>query len=226
MLYVVATPIGNLSDISDRCLEVLKEADLILCEDTRVTGKLKNKFDIETSLLSYHHHSDDEKKLKIIKHLKEGKTLALTVDSGTPGIADPAGKLIKFIRESELEVDISPVPGPSALTAAASVSGFYMNRFVFLGFPPKKNKRKKFFKEVLSYDYPVVFYESRYRVLKSLKEISELGGNPEVMVGRELTKYYETIYRGKLEKVIADLEAEDNLKGEFTIIINKDYEQG
>ena len=220
MLYIVATPIGNLSDSTERMIETLNKVDVILCEDTRVTRKLCNKFDIETSLLSYHHHSNDAKKAKILKKLQDGDDLALVTDSGTPGIADPAGKLISMVVEGGMDVEIIPIPGPSAVTAAASISGFYMNKFTFLGFPPKKKKRKEFFKEIYSYDHPVIFYESPHRVLKTLQEMTDWGGDKEAVVCRELTKKYENIYRGKLKDIFNRLNEEPHTKGEFTIIIN------
>ncbi len=220
MLYVVATPIGNLSDVSERMISVLKEVDLILCEDTRVTRKLCNKFDIETSLMSYHHHSDDAKKAKILKQLQEGEDLALVTDSGTPGIADPAGKLIKLIVDGGMSVSITPIPGPSAVTTAASISGFYMNKFTFLGFPPKKKKRTDFFEEVVSYNHPVIFYESPHRIIRTLEDLVSLDKEKEVVICRELTKRYENIYRGKIKEVLKNLKEEPHTKGEFTIVIN------
>lgn len=219
MLYVVATPIGNLSDFSERAKQTLKEVDLILCEDTRVTTKLCNHFGIDTPKMSYHHHSDKKKIIEIAKMLEKGKKIALVTDSGTPGVADPVGKLIEFIEASDLRVEIVPIPGPSAVTAAASISGFYMNKFTFLGFPPKKRKRKKFFEEAFSYDHPVIFYESPYRILKTLEEMKEIGESNRVLVCRELTKKYEKKYRGRVEEVFEDLKKEDHTKGEFTIVL-------
>ncbi len=219
MLYIVATPIGNLSDSTDRMIETLKKVDVILCEDTRVTRKLCNKFKIKTSLISYHHHSGDEKKAKILKKLQEGEDLALVTDSGTPGVADPAGKLINMVVEGGMDVQITPIPGPSAVTTAASISGFYMNKFTFLGFPPKKKKRKQFFQEAYSYDHPVIFYESPHRILKSLQELVDLDKNKEAVVCRELTKRYEKIYRGAIKDIFERLNNEVHTKGEFTIII-------
>lgn len=219
MLYIVATPIGNLKDISKRALETLKKVDYILCEDTRVTNKLCQRYDIDTSLMSYHHHSSDKKVAKIIEKLKAGADMALVTDAGTPAIADPAGKLVKAVSEGKV-ADISPIVGPSAAIAAASVSGFYMNKFSFLGFPPKKRKRKKFFKEVLSYNHPVIIYESPHRILKTLKEIFELSEEKkQAVVCRELTKMYEKIYRGTVKSILNDLEKEKHTKGEFTVII-------
>jgi 16S rRNA (cytidine1402-2'-O)-methyltransferase len=218
MLYIVGTPIGNLSDISERVIDTLKKVDYVLCEDTRVTSKLCNKFNIETSLISYHHHSGDKKTADIIKKLEKGLDIALVTDSGTPGIADPAGKLIKKVTDLNI-TEVSPIPGPSAVSTAASIAGFYMNRFTFLGFPPKKRKRKKFFEEVLSYDHPVIFYESPYRILKTLEEICEINPGNQTVVCRELTKMYENIYRGTTKEILEELKSEKHTKGEFTVII-------
>jgi 16S rRNA (cytidine1402-2'-O)-methyltransferase len=215
-LYIVATPIGNLGDISLRVLDVLKSVDLILCEDTRETQKLLSRHGIKTPTLSYHQHSRLEKVENIIRILGEGKDLALVSDAGTPGISDPGNKLIeKLVEMGPQLVQIVPLPGPSALTAAASVSGFPMDRFVFLGFPPAKKKRKKFFQDVISSVHPVIFYESPHRIIKSLKELSEFNENLEVVVCRELTKKFETVYRGKIGEVIGQI----NPKGEFVVIV-------
>ncbi len=227
-LYVVATPIGNLKDITLRALEVLRSVDLILCEDTRVTQKLLNHFGIKTRTQSYHQHSKLKKVNYILKLLREGKNLALVSDAGTPGISDPGNKLIEKITETRsLEVEIIPIPGPSALTTAASIAGVSMNRFLFLGFPPQKRKRKKFFKEVINSKYPVIFYESPYRILKTLNELKlsyyhchgSLNTTLQVVVCRELTKKFETVYRGNIEEVIEKIK-EDKAKGEFVVIIS------
>lgn len=225
-LYIVSTPIGNLEDLSFRALRILKEVDLILCEDTRVTKKLLDHYQIKTPTLSYHQHSKLQKTEYIISLLKEGKNLALVSDAGTPGISDPGNKLIaeiiKFIEVEPLQIQTVAVPGPSAVTAAASVSGFPMDKFLFLGFPPIKRKRKKFFEEVLNSKHPVIFYESPYRILKTLKELSSfLAGEREIVVCRELTKKFETIYRGKIEEVIKEIE-KGEIKGEFVVIVEAD----
>lgn len=229
MLYIVATPIGNLKDISLRALEVLKEVDLILCEDTRVTKRLLNYYNIKTPVLSYHQHSQIKKINYILDLLEQGKNLALVSDSGTPGISDPGNKLIKKIKELNSS-KISLVPGPSALVAAASVSGFPMDRFIFMGFPPVKKKRKKFFQGIAGSKYPVIFYESPYRILKSLEDLEltplekdSLTGlsspNLEIVVCRELTKKFETIYRGKIKEIIKKI----NPQGEFVVVVNRLY---
>jgi len=223
ILYIVATPIGNLEDLSLRTLRILKEVDLILCEDTRVTKKLLDHYGIKTPFLSYHQHSRLKKINYILELLKDGKSLALVSDAGTPGISDPGNKLVKAITTSPgLVVKIVSIPGPSALTAAASISGFPMDKFLFLGFPPTKRKRKKFFEELINSKYPVIFYESPYRILKSLQELEltsktyNLG--PKIVVCRELTKKFETIYRGKIDEVIKKIE-KDKVKGEFVVIV-------
>ncbi|MEA3453225.1 MAG: 16S rRNA (cytidine(1402)-2'-O)-methyltransferase [Patescibacteria group bacterium] len=218
-LFIIGTPIGNLDDISARALETLKEVDFILCEDTRVTRKLLNHYNIKTPTISYHQHSKIEKISYILKLLEQGKRLALVSDAGTPGISDPGNKLIQeAIELFGDEVQIIPIPGPSAITTIASVAGFSMDKFLFLGFPPKKRKRKKFFQEVEKSKHPVIIYESCHRILKTIRELQELNRDLELTVGRELTKKFETIYRGKIDKVIEKIE-KDKIKGEFVIIV-------
>ena len=222
-LYVVATPIGNLEDVSKRALRILSEVDLILCEDTRVTKKLLDHYQIKTPILSYHQHSKLKKVDYILDLLKQNKNLALVSDAGTPGISDPGNKLISaIIASSGLAVKIVPLPGPSAVTAAASISGFPVDKFIFMGFPPTKKKRKKFFEEIVKAKYPIIFYESPYRIIKTLKELSSSIENREIVVCRELTKKFETIYRGTIEKAIKEIEnppAGGKIKGEFVVVV-------
>ena len=223
ILYIVATPIGNLEDLTFRALRILKEVDLILCEDTRVTKKLLCHYGIKTPTLSYHQHSKLQKINYILELLKRGKNLALVSDAGTPGISDPGNKLIqeilRFTETRPLEIKIIPIPGASAVTAAASISGFPMDKFSFLGFPPTKRKRKKFFKEVVNSKYPVIFYESPYRIIKTLEELGSMNKELRIMVARELTKKFETVYRGKIEEVMGKIE-KDKIKGEFVVVVN------
>ena len=213
-LYIVATPIGNLKDITLRALRVLENVDLILCEDTRRSKKLLNHYNIETPVESYHQHSKISKINKIINLLEQGKNLALVSDSGTPGISDPGNKLIEEIKNI---AEIIPIPGPNAVATIASISGFPMDKFVFLGFPPHKKGRNKFFKEVAEHKYSVIIYESPHRVLKTLKELDKIG-KFDIVVGRELTKKFETIYREDIKEIIKKLEKP---KGEFVIVIKK-----
>jgi len=212
-LYIVATPIGNLEDITLRALNVLKEADLILCEDTRVTKKLLEHYQINKPVESYHQQSKLSKVKYILDLLKQGKNLVLVSDSGTPGISDPGNKLIAQAKEL---AQIIPVPGPNAAISAASVCGFSMSKFIFLGFPPHKNKRNKFLNEIAQSKYPVILYESPYRIIKTLKDLSKLG-DFEIFIARELTKKFETLYRGKINEVINQIEP----RGEFVVIIKK-----
>ena len=216
-LHIVATPIGNLEDITLRALRVLKEADVVLCEDTRVTQKLLLHFGIEKPLISYHQHSRLQKTEKILQLLREGKNLVLVSDAGTPGISDPGNELVAQVTSQLPDARIVPVPGASALTAIASVAGFPMDRFLFLGFPPVKKGRKTLFEKVAASEYPVVLYESPYRIIKTL---AELQPDARVVVGRELTKKFETVYRGTIEEVLQQLQ-KDPVKGELVIVVGK-----
>ncbi len=219
VLYVVATPIGNLEDVSQRALRILSEVDLILCEDTRVTRILLERYGIKTPTLSYHQHSKIEKTEEILRLFGQGKNLALVSDAGTPGISDPGNKLIELAaKELGDKLKIVPIPGSSALTAAASIAGFSMDKFVFLGFPPIKKKRKKFFEGAANSPHPVVFYESPYRIIKTLNELREIDPRRAVVVCRELTKKFETIYRGEVGEVIGQIKKEE-VRGEFVVIV-------
>lgn len=212
-LYVVATPIGNLEDLSGRARDILSRVDLILCEDTRVTAKLLNAIDSTVPRESFHQHSTDAKRSKIVERLTAGETMALVSDAGTPGISDPGGKLVADAVKAG--IDVVPIPGPSAAIALLSVSGFPTDTFTFLGFPPQKKGRAKFFEGVANISHVVVFYESKHRIEKTL---SELPTDRNLIVGRELTKLHETIYRGTADEVIQQLSTSSS-KGEFTIIV-------
>ncbi|MBP6859026.1 MAG: 16S rRNA (cytidine(1402)-2'-O)-methyltransferase [Candidatus Magasanikbacteria bacterium] len=216
-LYILATPIGNLGDITLRALETLQSVDLILCEDTRVTKNLLEHFKIQKSLSSYHQHTEAKKIKEIISWLEEGKNIALVTDAGTPGISDPGGILIHQIVQSSKQVEIVPIPGASAIVSALSISGFPTDRFVFMGFPPHKNKRQKYFKEVAANESVVVFYESGHRIKKCLQELKEvLDPKRQLVVCRELTKKFETIYRGTIAEIAENMQDE---RGEFVVVI-------
>ena len=213
ILYIVATPIGNLEDITLRALRILKEVDLILCEDTRVTKKLLDHYEIKSPTMSYHQHSGVIKSDKVLSRLNQGKSLALVTDAGTPGVCDPGGKIIA---EAVLAGhQVIPIPGPSALAAAVSIAGLPLDKFLFLGFLPHKKGRQTLLKKIAESDYPVILYESVHRIEKLLNELSPLS---QVVVCRELTKKFETIYRGTAEEVKAKLKMPE-IKGEFTVII-------
>lgn len=214
-LYIVATPIGNLEDITLRALRILKEVDLIACEDTRHTGILLKHFDIQKGLISFHQHSKLQKIQFLIAELENGKNIALVTDAGTPGISDPAGVLIAEASRSKIE--IVPIPGVSALTTLLSVSDKPLDQFLFLGFLPKKKGRQTLLKTISEFNFPIVFFESPYRISKTLTELSQLLGDREVIIGRELTKKFEEIYRGKITEILPKIKAQ----GEFVILINQ-----
>jgi 16S rRNA (cytidine1402-2'-O)-methyltransferase len=219
-LYIVATPIGNLEDISFRAIRVLKEVDFILSEDTRVTQKLLQHYSIKKPLISFHHHSDDNKYKKVLDILRSGKSLALVSDAGTPNISDPGGELVNYIRKNLPEVNIEPIPGASAVITALSVAGIPVDKFTFFGFLPHKKGRQTMLKEVLDHKYPVVFYESKYRLLKLLQELKDLNCQKKIIIFRELTKMFYTFYNQDLDELYKIFEQDKNaIKGEFTIII-------
>jgi len=220
-LYIIATPIGNLEDITLRALRILKEVDLVLCEDTRETRKLLDKYEIRTSTLSYHQHSKLQKIQQIIEFLRNGKNLALVSDAGTPAISDPGGKLVEEVLLAlGEEAEIIPIPGSTAVAAAASISGFPTDKFLFLGFPPHKHGRATFFKKIDAAEETVIFYESTHRIFKSLEELRVIAGERQVAVCRELTKMFETIYRGTVSEVLEKLKA-GTTKGEFVVVVGK-----
>ncbi len=249
-LYIVATPIGNLEDISMRALRILSEVDFILCEDTRVTGKLLSHYDVKTPTISYHQHSKPKKTNYILDLLQKGKDLALVSDAGTPGISDPGGKLIQdAIEKFDDKVKIESVPGPSAVTAALSISGIPTDKFIFLGFLPHKKGRQKFLQKIVASEYPVVVYESKHRILKFLEELKNLNKEIEkynkevelenlkiktkkkkekkspvtsVVVCREISKMHETVYRGEIKTILEKIkEGKSDQKGEFVVIVGK-----
>lgn len=219
-LYVTATPIGNLEDITLRALRILKEVDFILCEDTRVTKKLLNHYEINTPTISYHSHSKLSKVDKIFELLKDGKNLALVSDAGTPAISDPGSQLIKKIREDLPDIKIETIPGASALTSAFSISGILGGDFTFLGFLPHKKGRETLFKEIAEGDRTFVFYESTHRILKTIDSLIKFCPDKKVFVAKELTKIFEEMVIGSPEEVKDYFEKHpDKVKGEFVVMV-------
>lgn len=221
ILYIVATPIGNLEDITFRAVRILEEVDVVLCEDTRVTHKLLEHYHLETKTMSYFQHSALAKVDTIIKMLEDGAKMALVTDAGTPGISDPGQALIHSIQMADNSIPIIPIPGPSALTATASVSGMIEKEFYFAGFLPKKKGRQTEFKLLSLLNCPIVIYESPLRLERTLKDISEyFGSKTEVFIAREVTKMFEEYWGGKILKVMSEL-SEHTLKGEVVLIVKR-----
>jgi len=228
-LSVIATPIGNLEDITLRALDVLRRADIVLCEDTRMTKRLLDKYGITVATMSYHAHSKLSRVAEIISLLKEGKNIALVSDAGTPGISDPGAELIGKIRlECAAEIasgdlKVEAIPGPSALVAALSMSGVPCADFTFLGFLPHKKGRQTLFKEIKDSERTMVFYESPHRIMKTLETLENLGlADKKITVCRELTKIYEEVVQGSASEVQKYFENNpDKVRGEFVVIVSR-----
>jgi 16S rRNA (cytidine1402-2'-O)-methyltransferase len=226
--YVVGTPIGNMEDITYRAVRVLGEVDLVLCEDTRVTKNLLNKYNIKTPTFSY--PSDNLKpglnkanpKIEyILKQIEEGKTLALVSDAGTPTISDPGSVLVGKIKETYPEVEIISIPGPSAVISALSISGLNVAEFTFLGFLPHKKGRETLFKEIGASERVMVFYESPHRIIKALESLQKFAPNKKVTIARELTKVFEQIVFGTPDEVSQYfIVNSDKVRGEFVVIVS------
>jgi 16S rRNA (cytidine1402-2'-O)-methyltransferase len=217
-LFVVATPIGNLQDFTFRAVETLNSVHCIFAEDTRTSKKLINHYDIDTKLYSYHDHSSEKEIARLLDILKDQKDVALISDAGTPTISDPGYSLIReCISEG---IDIVPIPGASALTAAISASGLPSDAFTFIGFLPTKKGRQKKISSIEKLDTTLVLFESPHRLLKTLNQLKEVLGERPIVVARELTKLYEEIIRGNFETAIKYFEAK-KIKGEIVIMIGK-----
>ena len=217
-LYIVSTPIGNREDITLRALRLLKEVNLIAAEDTRHTGLLLRHFGIQTPLTSYFEGNESRKKEFILSKLMQGERVALVSDAGTPGISDPGFRLIQTAAENRIAV--VPVPGPSAVIAALSVSGLPTDAFLFKGFlPHKSKKREDWLKQLEGVRETLIFYESPHRLSKTLSDIFEILGDREMVLTRELTKIYEEVLRGKVSEIQTQI-GERKLKGEITLVIS------
>lgn len=220
--YVVGTPIGNLGDISLRAIEILGSVDLILCEDTRVTRKLLSHYGIFRLTESYHAHSSLAKADRVVELLRKGKRLALVTDAGTPGISDPGTFLIARIREQlAREVEVVSIPGPSAVTAALSISGFPASEFLFLGFLPRKKGRATAIREIVEAGRTIVLLESPLRIIRTLEALEAAGLKRTIAIGRELTKFYEEMIHGSVHEILARLKlVPEKIRGEFTVVIS------
>jgi len=217
ILYICGTPIGNLEDITLRALKILKEVKLIAAEDTRHTKKLLNHYQINTKVTSYYEYNKFKKSTYLVEILKNGQDIALVSDAGMPGISDPGYVLVNLALKNNIK--IIPIPGVSALITALVVSGLPTAKFIFEGFLPRKIKeRKRYFKSIENEERTVIFYETPHRLKRALKDMLEIWGDRKIVVARELTKKYEEIIRGKLSRVLSEINAKD-IKGEITLVV-------
>ncbi len=223
MLYIVATPIGNLEDLSARTIRTLKEVDLIAAEDTRTSGILLKRYEITTPKTSFHSYSDDRKVEELVEMMLAGKDVALISDAGTPGISDPGFLLVRAARKAGIQV--SPIPGPAAFLAALSASGLPINHFLYLGFLPMKKGRRTMLKKLQEEENTLVFYESPHRILKTLKEFSEYFPERKLVIAREITKIFEEFASGTAAELFEHFNKKTP-KGEFVVIMaGKDFRE-
>ncbi|WP_134702224.1 16S rRNA (cytidine(1402)-2'-O)-methyltransferase [Ammoniphilus sp. YIM 78166] len=217
-LYLVATPIGNLQDITVRALETLKMVDVIAAEDTRQTKKLLTHFEIDTKLISHHEHNKEASMKGILQWLQEGKKIALVSDAGMPAISDPGYELVR--EAVQWSIPVIPIPGANAALSGLIASGLPTDRFIFLGFLPRDKKPlREEIQRLKGYKETLIFYEAPHRITKMLGELLEVLGNRQVTLARELTKKYEEFIRGSLEEVIDHLKQLDQIRGEFTVVL-------
>jgi 16S rRNA (cytidine1402-2'-O)-methyltransferase len=220
VLYVVATPIGNLEDLSFRAVRILGEVDAIACEDTRVTRKIYERFEIPSPAIRFscHEHNEQQAARRILGLLREGRTVALVTDGGMPGVSDPGYHTINLCREAGYAVEV--IPGPSAVTTALILSGLSGASFTFKGFPPRKpGKRRRFLEMEKEQPHTLIFFESPYRIVVLIEEALEVLGDRQGAVCFELTKQFERMHRGYLSEILAALKEDKNIRGEITVVI-------
>lgn len=218
-IYLVPTPIGNLDDLTKRAFQILNKVDIIACEDTRNSGILfKNLKIFPKQLISYHEHNETSKSDDIIRFVKNGKSVAIISDAGSPGISDPGRIIVKKAIENDIK--IIPLPGASAIIPALTASGLIENEFIFAGFPPNKKGRVSFLEKYKYFDIPIIFYESPNRLLKFTEEISDIyGNNSQICIAREISKIHEEFIRGNISDVLQNLKNRENIKGEIVVIL-------
>ena len=219
-LYLVATPIGNLADITHRALQILRDVDLIACEDTRHTRKLLQHYGIDTKTISYHEHNDQQRAAELIELLRQGSSVAVVSDAGTPAISDPGFRLVRAAVENE--ITIVPLPGPSALISALIAAGLPTDQFFFGGFlPARSSARRARFDELRSVPGTLIFYEAPHRLASSLRDAHEILGEREAVVARELTKLHEEIRRGRLSELAEHYSTVEQPRGEIVLLIDR-----
>jgi 16S rRNA (cytidine1402-2'-O)-methyltransferase len=217
MLYLIATPIGNLSDITLRALETLRQVDVIACEDTRKTGRLLQHFEIDKPKIAFHEHNERQATARVMSMIEQGQSVALVTNAGTPGISDPGFTLVR--RAIEEDVPVVMIPGPSALVMGLVLSGLPSHSFTFRGFPPRKpGPRRRFLEVDVDSPHTLVFYESPYRLKAFLQDAIEVFGNRQAALANELTKMYEEVQRGTLSELLALFDDEEP-RGEYTVVI-------
>ncbi len=220
ILYIVATPIGNLEDITFRAVRVLREVDRIACEDTRQTRKLLDHYGISKATVSYHEHNEHARSEELVRQLEAGDNIAMVSDAGTPLIADPGFRVVREAREHGIRV--VPIPGPSAVITALSAAGLPTDAFAFFGFlPPKSGQRRKALEEARTLEMTVIFYETPHRIEDALADIADVFGDAPIVLGRELTKLHEEFLSGTAAELRIALETRTAVKGEFTVIVGK-----
>lgn len=220
-LYLIPTPIGNLDDITIRSLNLLKEVDMVLCEDTRTTGSLLKKYDIKQKLISCHEYNEDKVKYEVVDYLKSGKKIGLVTDQGSPIISDPGFKVVQEVINNDLNV--IGLPGATAFVPALIASGISPSQFLFYGFlNAKDGKQKQELLRLKDFPYTLIFYEAPHRIVKTLQNIKEVFGNRKICLAREISKLYEELYRGTIDEVIKEVEG---IKGEIVIVIDGNKEQ-
>jgi 16S rRNA (cytidine1402-2'-O)-methyltransferase len=218
VLYLVPTPIGNLEDVTYRAVRVLKEVDVIACEDTRTSGVLLSHYDVDTATTAYHEHNERDKAPQLVARLRAGQDVALISDAGSPGISDPGFYLVRAAREAEVEV--TALPGPTAFVPALTASAIPSNRFVFEGFLPKKKGRQTRLETLSTEPRTMVFYESPYRVVKTLGDfVDTFGPDRPAAAARELSKKFEEIERGTLQDVRSYFDEQQKVRGEFVLVV-------
>ncbi len=225
-LYLVATPIGNLEDITLRALRILKEVDVVACEDTRQTQKLLSHYGIEKRTISYHEHNEFTRSAELIMHLEQGESIALVTDAGMPGISDPGYRMVSLaIRH---HVPVVPIPGPTAFVAALVASGLPTDAFRFSGFLPEKSgKRRKLLESIKDSPRTQVFYEAPHRLIEALEDVADvLGPTRHVVIAREVTKIHEEFVRGQARDVLEQMKLRDDIRGEITLLIGKEEDHG
>jgi len=218
ILYVVATPLGNLQDITQRAVEVLKQVDLVAAEDTRRSRQLLSHFGISVQMESYHDDSGTAKIQRIVEQLVAGKQVALLSDSGTPAVSDPGAELVRQVMD--LGVKVVPIPGPSAVTTAFSVAGIPASGFLFAGYPPRKaSEKRQFLEQIAAHSRPVVLYEAPHRIADTLQLLAEICPQRQIVLARELTKLHEEVHHGPVGEIAQAISGEEP-RGEFTLVLN------